>query len=411
MARHSGTKASVQAVLDLTRDIQSGRCSMPILIQGEEDYRVEEARRRVIDAFFPDETERQSAVETISARDHDLAGIIARASEAPLFASRRALVVRDVEVLGKATGGEGGDEPDGGRAAGAGKGGRAARKGAAGGSAAAKAGSTWSALPPDAIVILIARPGLDRRTRFYKEIESRGRVLNFDRMEDRGEAAEWIESRVRHRKKLIDPDARALLIEKTMNKGGVSLRLLASEIEKLLAFIGDRPKITRADVELLVGRSVEDQIWSLTDAIGERATGKAVTALHRLFVQEEQALGMLAMLAREFRLLLEARLMLDTQPEARQAARVDYRTFQTRFHSLLKARATKPGAEAPSGELLAGNPYPAWLKLQQAPRFEVPTLLAAIRHLAEADLEIKTGGRHETLVMESLAVKLARGVA
>ena len=388
----------------IVRRAKEGACPTPILIQGDEDYRVEEARRRILEAHLPDAEERRTAVETVSAKEMSLPDIVQRACEAPLFASRRALVVRDAEALARG----GASEPDGGPRKPARRRGGAAAPGAEGG--------VWRDLPPEAVVILIARPGLDARTRLFREIAERGEVLTFERPKDEREVADWVDDYVRYRKKTISSEARALLIEQTLSKTGVSLRLLKMELEKLTLYVGERARIERRDVEALVGRSAEEAVWALTQSLADRAPARAIGLLAEFLEGDEEPLGLLARLGGELRQLLAARLLRDRSPEARRAVRMPFDRFEREiFPRLLReAAADAPAARGerlPAGrtDFLSHKPYFVFRKLVEAERFTVEDLLRGLRLMAEADRELKSSGRFPRLVMEDLVVRLAAG--
>lgn len=85
------------------------------------------------------------------------------------------------------------------------------------------------------------------------------------------------------------------------------LNVLHSELEKTIIYVGDRTKITEADVKMVCGRSAIDNVFALTDAVGYRNRGRALSALEELMRIGEKpdkvAARALVMLARQLRLI------------------------------------------------------------------------------------------------------------
>jgi len=76
---------------------------------------------------------------------------------------------------------------------------------------------------------------------------------------------------------------------------------LAAELEKLSVYIGERPSIESRDVDQLVGRSREANIWRIMDAVGEGKPGEALDVLGELFEQGEEALKLLGAIGSQVR--------------------------------------------------------------------------------------------------------------
>jgi len=114
---------------------------------------------------------------------------------------------------------------------------------------------------------------------------------------------EWAESRYEKTMKL---PAAEMLVELV----GPTMGLLASELEKLSVFVGERGTIEVKDVDKLVGRSREANIWRVLDAIGDGKTHDAMDVLGELFEQGDEPLKILGYLGSSIRRLANAaRLM------------------------------------------------------------------------------------------------------
>src|SRR5439155_5259682 len=161
---------------------------------------------------------------------------------------------------------------------------------------------------PDGVRLLISAIGCDRRKTVYKMIEKIGEVQFFEALEEgRGHAdeeiAEFIQTRLRAERKTMVPAAfevfRALVAP--------DLREMANELEKLCIYVGKRNEILEADVREICSASRQAVIWELTDALGGRSLPKAIAAVENLLGAGELAIGLIAMLVGQFRLMLLAK--------------------------------------------------------------------------------------------------------
>ena len=159
--------------------------------------------------------------------------------------------------------------------------------------------------------------------------------------------------------------------------GSQTLRA-TQEINKLLAYVNyDRP-VTSEDVVLLTAQEQEGNIFELTDALGERDGSKALAQLG-ILLETNDALELSGMIHRQFRLLLQAREILDER-----------------------------GGEEQVRELLNLHPYVAQKLTQQARQFSLDRLKAIYHRLLEIDIGIKSGGMPGEVAFELLFTDLTK---
>ena len=114
--------------------------------------------------------------------------------------------------------------------------------------------------------LLITADSVDKRKSFYKTISKLGSVeeLNGWSIEDR-DWAEHAETSarglVRESGKSIDEEALARLV----NDAGVNNRYLSNEIEKLILYVGARPKITVQDIDAIISRNRQSRAFAITN--------------------------------------------------------------------------------------------------------------------------------------------------
>lgn len=188
------------------------------------------------------------------------------------------------------------------------------------------------------------------------------------------ELPNWIQQQARDEGGEISWDASRELA----GLAGNDLRLLHQEIEKLLLYADGRP-VTETDVRTLVSRAREASVFDLVDYVGRREVDEALRLLHHLLDEGEPPLRLLAMLARQVRILLQVSELRSNRMTQEQIAK------QLKLH-----------------------PYVVQKGLAQAPNFTLQQLEKAHALLVETDWMIKTGEMEDVLALDMLVVSLAR---
>ncbi len=138
-------------------------------------------------------------------------------------------------------------------------------------------------------------------------------------------------------------------------------RALGNEINKLLAYVAYVRPVEVEDVQALTTLGSEAVIFDLVDAMGQQRGPQAMRLLHTLLATHDP-FYILSMIVRQYRLLLQARELLD-------------------------ARATEGEVSA----ALRLAPYPTGKVCSQARNFTLPELEGIYRRLLDYDVSIKTG--------------------
>jgi DNA polymerase III subunit delta len=156
--------------------------------------------------------------------------------------------------------------------------------------------------PVSTTCLLLEAEKVDRRLKWVKEVVRLGEVRDCAPPANAREARPWVSARVAAQGKQIAPAAAGDLIDAV----GLALDALASEIDKLCLYVGERRTIESEDVAALTGRLRAAVIFELTDAVGERRPGEAIRILADLLSHGQPPLLVLASLTAHFRRLLRA---------------------------------------------------------------------------------------------------------
>lgn len=156
--------------------------------------------------------------------------------------------------------------------------------------------------PSETTCLVLEADSIDRRLRWFKRVAQVGEVRDCTAPQRPQELRAWIEKRVHAVGKQPGRGMASALLDRT----GPDLDRLASEIEKLAVYVGERAKLSPDDVADLTGDLRDFALYELTDAIGGRRLPEALGLLSRLLAQGEEPLVLLAGLGNHYRRLLRA---------------------------------------------------------------------------------------------------------
>jgi len=251
--------------------------------------------------------------------------------------------------------------------------------------------------------LILTAAVVDRRKKLFKVISDMGSVLSFSKAQ--GESGkkrllmDSVGDALAKRGKTLAPDALLALGKKT----GFNLRDSLQEIEKLVAYVGERETIDRADVDAVVEKTAEDSVFDLTAAIVERDAGTALQTLQRLLDQGVNHILILTMIAREVRFLIQGRILLESGKISAFRPRMDYGGFQSGVYPAVKALAR------PKGAWLANqHPYVIYNALRNAGRFSREALVGHVHRIADLDRAMKSSGVDPGLALRRLLMDMCR---
>ena len=256
---------------------------------------------------------------------------------------------------------------------------------------------------PGGNCLIFTAEAVDKRGKLYKIISELGVVLYFGTA--RGEAAQK-ESLKKEAQKLLDgygkklsPAAWIALGKKT----GFELRRSLTELEKLIFFVGERGTVEEKDVEEVVGKTREDSIFDLTTALSEKNQLSALAALRALLDQGTHHLIILTMIVREIRLLLQARILMDSAKLPKFNNNMEYGWFQKNIHPVLSGFADT--MSMPKDFLINKHPFVVFNALRNCSRFTYPHLINFQDELLELDRSFKSSASSPQLLLEMFLIR------
>jgi DNA polymerase-3 subunit delta len=165
---------------------------------------------------------------------------------------------------------------------------------------------------PRAWVVLLAE-GLKAREvekhAVWRRLAKEEAALGFYRLRE-GELYQWLTREARHLGKNLTLTAAQRLVE----MAGDNLAELSQELEKLVLFSGEENTLTPGLVSQLASHSRTYNIFALVDALGEPGFQPRLASLGHLLDLGEPPAKILAMLARQVRMLIRVKESAGTNP-------------------------------------------------------------------------------------------------
>jgi DNA polymerase-3 subunit delta len=310
------------------------------------------ARLRALQAALGDASSAALNTSTFDGRV-DLPALMAAAEAMPFLSERRLVVVRGLLARG--------GDAEGGTRRGRGE--------------ADEAFAEYLGRVPSSTDLVFLEAELPPKGPILRAIEKlaasgQAEVVLDQPLDERG-AVELLRSAAQQLSVKIDGDAATALVGAL----GPDRRALEREVEKLALYAGEGGTVTMAAVRELVPSADESDIFQLVDAIGARNATRAIRAWRNRLRSGDDAHRILAMVARQVRMLIQAG-DLGRQPP-----------FQ-----LAQALGVPPR--------VAGG------LVQQAQSWPPGALEEVLRRLVELDRESKTGGPELEPALEALIAEL-----
>lgn len=202
-----------------------------------------------------------------------------------------------------------------------------------------------------------------------------------------------MKARLAREGKTIHARAEALLLEKI----GGETALLEAEMDKLIAYVGERRQILPEDVEETVGAAREEPLYELTAVLGEKKLGDALKKLGKLEDQGYNPLQILAGIANALRRLLAAREVLTALPAVPPRAFLDYGTFTQKILPHLQKHPLPDS-------LSRSHPFVLFQTLKTARSFSDTFLIRALKNILDTDHLIKSGGGDPSLLLKDFLI-------
>jgi len=232
--------------------------------------------------------------------------------------------------------------------------------------------ATYLEDPSDSTCLILTATKLDGRSKLAKVAKKKGYLIETKPLRGR-ELREFIRAEAAAREHKIASEA----VEALIDAVGDDLAAVDDALERLSLFVGAGQRIDTDAVMLCVTRIRVESVWSLVDAIGLKDRRKGMAAAQSLLDDREPPLRLLAMVARQLRMVARMREALSEGLRPQEAAK----------------RAGAP-------------PFKAAELTESARRFTADSLGDAFALIAATDHALKSSKRPPGVILQNAVLEL-----
>ena len=229
---------------------------------------------------------------------------------------------------------------------------------------------------PEYVSIIFDESEIDKRSGLLKQVDKEGACVEFAYMGEE-EMVRWTQRLfVKLGKQIEAKDARYL--NEITQEGMMAVR---RETEKLVAYAGERPQITRADIDALVSPTIEGKVFEMVAAMLRKDADRALCMLEDLFVLKTDPNQILAAIIYNADKLLQTKLLVGDGADKSQ------------IMSKLKI-----------------SPFAAGKFMKDSAQYTVKQLCNLVERLAETDGHIKSNSMDNAVLINLLVSEFSTTV-
>ncbi len=320
----------------INEDIKQGKLRQVYLLYGEERYLRRQYRDKLRGALC--EEGDTMNVHFFEGRGIDTAAVIDLAETMPFFARRRVIFLSDSGLF------------------------------KSGGEKLAE----YLANPSETAFFVFTESEVDKRSRLYKAVQSRGYAAEFA-VQDENTLKRWVAGILNREGKLVTEKTVLHFLSKT----GTDMENIQMELEKLVCYCLDRETVTAEDVEAVCTTRVSSHIFDMVNAVALGQPRQALDLYYDLLALKEPPMRILFLIARQCNMLLQVKELKN-------------KGFDNRV----------------IGSKIGVAPFIAGKYLNQAAKFRTATLRSAVEKCVEAEEAVKTGRMNDMMSVEILILSV-----
>ena len=215
------------------------------------------------------------------------------------------------------------------------------------------------------IIFITTKEKIDTRKKIYKLLNKEGKIIECQK-KDKNYINNYIKEYIEENNYKLES------IDYFINKVGTNLDNAKNELDKLFMYKIETKTIKNEDIDKIAIKNIEEEIFSLTDAIIAKDTKKSLDLLENFLNKNYDEIAILMLLASQFRFLLQVKLLLNQNKNYDEIAKI-----------------------------LEANPYRIKFTIKKLYNYTKEDLTQKIKKIATLDHDIKLG-----LIDKKTAVEL-----
>lgn len=219
--------------------------------------------------------------------------------------------------------------------------------------------------------LVIISPQVDKRKKAYQAVLKNGETIELSPLKP-WELEKFLLEKVGLMGKSLDRQSMSYLLEMV----GKDLRMLVNELEKATLYVGEKVGISQKDLEDILSKQGEQNIFRFIDALGNRKSEEALNLLHQLLKLGEPPVKVLYLVTQQFRLMWQVKSLAE---KGYDKGSIASKIQQRSLYAVEKA-------------LAKGQNF-SWSQLE-----------VILEKLLETDQKLKSSGESPKLTLEMLTI-------
>ena len=336
--------------------VKKGEIGKVYVFEGEEEYVKQSALRKLKSACL---TKGMEALDFASFDNPDFDVLRAACETLPFMSARRLVLARDFEPLSASKKAQESAEDSEQRV----------QK-----DAGQELADYLRALPETTCLVFYQTAKCDTRKKTGKALDRMGAIVSFDPMTD-DVCRRFIKNTLASAGKKITPDIAMRLIS-TVGRDGENLK---NEMDKLIAYLGEREEVSIDDIDAICTPSPEYTVFQMVDAMVSGDFARALRLSGFMLKTGSTRYSLLALLLRQYRILYFVKAM-----GAEKVSQYDMRAA------------------------LGIAPFAVESAVRQAQKFTLPQLKRGVDACLQTEYSLKNGTLAEESGFNSLMLTLSR---
>ena len=210
---------------------------------------------------------------------------------------------------------------------------------------------------------------IDTRKKIYKLLKDKTKIIEQVKIDD-NYLINYIKEELKENNYQLED------INYFINKVGKNLHNAKNELTKLMMYKLDAKEIKNTDIDKITIKTIEEEIFALTDAVIAKDTKLALTLLEEFLKKDYEEIQIIMLLASQFRFLFQVKRLLN-----------------------------KGKTETEIAKILEANPYRIKFTIKKLYPYTEKELLNYIQKLAKIDHDIKLGLTDKLLALELFIIE------
>ena len=224
---------------------------------------------------------------------------------------------------------------------------------------------------PEFTYFVFAEKEVDKRSKLYKAVKGQGHIAEFTE-QDEATLRKWIDTKVKKEQKQMDMSTISFFLQRT----GTDMENIEKELEKLVCFTLQKEQITIQDVEEITTRRLENRVFDMISYLSQKKQKETLQLYYDLLSLREAPMKILALMARQFHMLLRIKELKDKGIAQRMVA-----------------------------EKIGMQPFIVGKYWAQCSLFTIEELKSALTACVQTDEDIKTGKITDKIGVELLLIQ------